>query len=338
MSTLEPHGAGLRIGLIGAGRLGSALAQAIHHSGLPMRALASRSAASAQRLAAVLPGCRVLDAQAVVDACDMVFLTTPDDALPRLAASLRWRPGIAAVHCSGASELTVLAAAQAAGAAIGGFHPLQSFAAMPPDGIGAMPPDGIGAMPPDGIGAIPPEGSAAPGGGLSGCTVTIEAEPPLDTLLQELVLRLGARINRLPPGMRGRYHAAAGYASQFVHVLLREAGGIWQSWGASEDDAVVALLPLLAGTIVSVQRAGVAGGMPGPVSRGDEGTLGRHLQALAPLPPATQALYRELCGRSVALALESGAIDVVTARRIRGLLNAPATDSRHDGGIDTAAP
>jgi predicted short-subunit dehydrogenase-like oxidoreductase (DUF2520 family) len=145
-------------------------------------------------------------------------------------------------------------------------------------------------------------------------------------------------VNRLPPGMRGRYHAAAGYASQFVHVLLREATDIWQSWGASEDDAVAALLPLLAGTIASVQRSGVAGGMPGPVSRGDAGTLRRHLQALAPLPPATLALYRALCGRSVALACESGAIDEATAAHIRSLLDAAAADSGHDAAIDSAPP
>lgn len=311
MSVLEPHGPSLRIGLIGAGRLGSALAQAIDDSGLPIHALASRSPASAQRLAGVLHGCRVLEPQAVVDRCDVVFLTTPDDALPLLAASLRWRPGIAAVHCSGASELTVLAAAQAAGAAIGGFHPLQSFGAAAP-------------------------GSPAPRPGLAGCTVTIEAEPPLDALLQDLAARLGARVNRLPPGMRGRYHAAAGYASQFVHVLLREATDIWQSWGAGEDDAVAALLPLLAGTIASVQRAGVAGGMPGPVSRGDSGTLQRHLQALAPLPPATLLLYHELCARSVALALESGAIDAAAAARIRRLLDAARADARPDGAADPA--
>jgi predicted short-subunit dehydrogenase-like oxidoreductase (DUF2520 family) len=305
----------LRIGLIGAGRLGSALARAIADSGLAIHALASRSEASGQRLAAVLPGGRLLDAQAVVEACDVVFLTPPDDALPLLAASLRWRPGIAAVHCSGASELSALAAAQRAGAAVGGFHPLQSFGAAQLD-------------------------SAAPRPGLAGCTVTIEAEPPLDALLQDLAARLGARVNRLPPGMRGRYHAAAGYASQFVNVLLREATDIWQSWGASEDDAVAALLPLVAGTIASVQRAGVAGGMPGPVSRGDAGTLRGHLQALAPLPPATLALYRTLCGRSVVLALESGAIDAATAAHIRSLLDAAGTDSRHDGqqAIDPALP
>jgi predicted short-subunit dehydrogenase-like oxidoreductase (DUF2520 family) len=313
MSLVELNGSRLRIGLIGAGRLGAALAQAMADSGLTIHALASRREASAQRLAAALPACRVLAAQPLVDACDIVFLTTPDDALPALAASLRWRPGIAAVHCSGASELSVLDAARNAGAAVGGFHPLQSFGAAPPAG-------------------------AAVANGLSGCTVTIEAEPPLDALLQDLAHRLGARTNRLPPGMRGRYHAAAGYASQFVNVLLREATDIWQSWGASEDDAVAALLPLVAGTIASVQRAGVGGGMPGPASRGDAGTVRRHLQALAPLPPATLALYRALCGRSVVLALESGAIDAPMAEQLRSLLDAAGTDSRQDQGIDSALP
>ncbi|MGQ0652443.1 MAG: DUF2520 domain-containing protein, partial [Betaproteobacteria bacterium] len=45
-------------------------------------------------------------------------------------------------------------------------------------------------------------------------------------MLVALAERLGCRVNRLPPGARARYHAAAGYASQFINVLLREASKI----------------------------------------------------------------------------------------------------------------
>jgi predicted short-subunit dehydrogenase-like oxidoreductase (DUF2520 family) len=60
---------------------------------------------------------------------------------------------------------------------------------------------------------------------------------------------------------------AASYASQLINVLLRETSEIWQSWGASEQDAVAALLPLAYGTLASIENAGLVRGMPGSVSR-----------------------------------------------------------------------
>lgn len=282
------------IGVIGAGRLGTALAWCLARHGLPVVAVASRSAASARRLADGVNGCAVLTPEAVVARCDLVLLTPPDAAIAPLAQALPWRPGVAAVHCSGATELSALDSARAAGAQVGGLHPLMS-AADP----------------------------AAAAEQLPGCTVTIEASGPLHRTLTTLAARLGCPVNELPPGQRAAYHAAAGYASQFVHVLLREAALIWQHWGATEDQALRALLPLLRGTLASLARAGIAGGMPGPVSRGDVASVERHVQALADLGGDTLALYQALALRSVALAEERGGVTPASAAALRGLLRPP---------------
>jgi predicted short-subunit dehydrogenase-like oxidoreductase (DUF2520 family) len=280
-----------RIGFIGAGRLGTALAWSFARSGRGVVAVASRSLVSAQRLAEGIAGCAVGDAQAVVDASDLVFVTAPDDALAPVTAALRWRRGVAAVHCSGASELAVLAPAADAGAEVGGFHPLQSFAET--------------------------EAAIA---SLPGCTVTIEAEEPLRAALVELAGALGCHVNLLPPGARALYHAAAGYASQFVNVLLREASTAWQQWGASEEQTLRALLPLARGTLASIEKLGVARGMPGPASRGDVGSIEKHVAALGAIDGDMLRLYRELCARSVVLALERGGIDAATAAKLRAAL------------------
>ncbi|MBM3594293.1 MAG: DUF2520 domain-containing protein [Alphaproteobacteria bacterium] len=63
---------------------------------------------------------------------------------------------------------------------------------------------------------------------MPGCTITIEAGPALEPTLVALAERLGCRVNRLPPGMRGRYHAAAGYTSRFINALFAEAMQIWR--------------------------------------------------------------------------------------------------------------
>jgi predicted short-subunit dehydrogenase-like oxidoreductase (DUF2520 family) len=285
--------AALRLAFVGAGRLGTALAWGLAQRGCPVVSVASRNRAAAEQLAQRIPSCRVASIQDVVEAADLVFVTTPDSAIASTAAAARWRQGMGVVHCSGATEVSALASAAADGALVGGFHPLQTFG----DPQAAM-------------------------NSLAGCTITIEADEPLNGALVALAARLECRVNRLPPGARGRYHAAAGYASQFINVLLREASAIWQSWGASEDAAVRALLPLVRGTLSSIGEVGLARAMPGPVSRGDVESVAKHVAALRDLGPQPLASYRLLCERSIALALERKGIDEATAERIRVVLAA----------------
>ena len=282
---------GLHIGFIGAGRLGKALAWSFAAAGLRVQAAASNSATSARELAAGIPGCEALAAQAVVDACDLIFLTTPDSAITPTCASLRWRPGVSVVHCSGVTEVDALCAARDQGAAIGGFHPMQTFG-DPTAAVASLP----------------------------GSTITIEAEEPLNATLVDLARQLDCRVNRLPPGMRARYHAAAGFTSQFINALFAEAAQVWESWGATQAQALQAMLPMARGTLASIESAGIAGGMPGPVSRGDVGSVEKHVAALAGLSEHTLNFYRTLCGSTITLAVERGSIDQATAHRLREVL------------------
>ena len=282
----------LRIGFIGAGRLGCALAWSLAERGLQVSAVTSLIPADAAKFVAPVTGCRILaNAQAVVDACDLVFVTTPDGAIEATTAGARWREGVAAVHCSGVTEVAALAKAERDGAMTGGFHPMQTFG-----------------------------DPAAAARSLPGCTITIEAEEPLNGALVAIAQLLECRVNRLPPGMRGRYHAAAGYTSQFINALFAEASKIWESWGATPDDAVRALLPLARGTLESIASAGIAHGMPGPVSRGDVGSIEKHIKALSPLGPEVIEFYRLLCARTIPLGIDRGAIDAAAAAELRRIL------------------
>jgi predicted short-subunit dehydrogenase-like oxidoreductase (DUF2520 family) len=292
MNPFEQDVTRLRIGFIGAGRLGTALAWSFAGRGLRVVAAASIVAADAERLAASIAGCTGMrDGQAVVDECDLVFVTTPDGAIAETTAQYRWRPGMAAVHCSGVTDVAALGHAAQQGAMTGGFHPMQTFG-DPAVAVRSLP----------------------------GCTITIEAPEPLNAALVSIAQRLECRINRLPPVMRGRYHAAAGYTSQFINALFAEAATIWTSWGATEEDAVRALLPLARGTLASIEAAGPANGMPGPVSRGAVGSIEKHVAALTPLGPGVIEFYRVVCARTIPLGIERGAIDEAAAARLREIL------------------
>jgi len=282
----------MRIGFIGAGRVAKGLAWGLSQQGQDVVAAASRSLASAQLLAARISGCKpTANPQDVADAADLVLITVPDDAIAAVASAVAWRKGVAVVHCSGATEVSVLAPAVAAGAQTGGFHPLQLFA--------------------------DPEVALA---GLPGCSIAIEAEEPLLAQLKALAAALQCRSIVLPPGCRARYHASAHFAGGFVITMLKEAADIWQSFGVGREDAVRALLPLLRGTAASVERSGLAQGLAGTYSRGDIGTLRKHLADLEKVGPDALRLYCELGLRSVPLGLERGGYDEARAAEMRALL------------------
>jgi len=280
-----------RLAFIGAGRLGQVLAQAMAAQGESVVAVSSRNQEAAATLARRIPGCQVMTQEQALQAADLIFLTVSDDAIEPLARALPWRSGQAVVHCSGATELTALAAAVSRGATIGGFHPLQIFS--------------------------DPERAAQL---LAGSTVAIEAEPPLREELLRLAALLGMQPLQLPPGARAAYHAAASFSASFILSLLDEAVQIWAGVGLPQQQALQALLPLARGTLQAAEKRGLAGALSGPISRGDVGVVAGHLQVLDSLGAEHGAFYRELSRRQLDLARASGRVDEQALNRLALLL------------------
>ncbi|MGF6568287.1 putative short-subunit dehydrogenase-like oxidoreductase (DUF2520 family) [Paraburkholderia sp. GAS333] len=270
-----------RLGFIGAGRLARCLALSFSRAGYPVTAVASRSAASASRLASQIGHCVAFDdPQQVVDAADVVFLAVPDDSIGTSAHTLRFGPDAAAhehgkalVHCSGASPVELLAPARDQGVSIGGFHPLYLFS-----------------------------GDLADLDRIAGCSVTIEADGALKDTLTALATALRCHPLSIPAGGRMLYHAAAHYAASFALCSLAECVALWRTLGFAEDDALRALLPMLSGTIETARDKGLPNALAGPVSRGDTGVVEKQLTLLEGLGGDHAALYGLLTRRAVALA------------------------------------
>ena len=278
------------IAFIGAGRLATTLAIALSRAGAHVAAVASRDPAHASTLARRIEGCSAASFDQAARA-DLVFITVSDDAIGPVAASLAWRAGQRVVHCSGATEVSVLAPASNAGAMIGGFHPLQTFA--------------------------DPERALTL---LAETTAAIEGPPALEAELHDLATRLGMRTITLPPGMRARYHGGASFAASFLLSMLDEAAAVWKSFGIDEADAMRALLPLARGNLDAAMNKGIAGSLAGPISRGDTGVIERHLQALDALGAPHGNLYREMSLRQLELARRTGRLDASQIDRITALL------------------
>lgn len=272
------------MGVIGAGRLGTALARALVQRGYRVDKVASRAPSSGGRLASRLPAASLGTLAEVVASTDFVFVTVADGAIEGVAKNLAWRPGQAVVHCSGALGLEVLAGATARGAIAGCFHPLQSFAA-----------------------------EAAPDR-FDGITIGIEGAEPLGGWLESMAADLGARTVRLEGVDRALYHAAAALVSNDLVALVAAASRTWEAAGLPREAAREALAPLILGAARNIEAQPLERALTGPVARGDVATVARHLAALAAIPDLA-LLYRAL-GRELLrlpLAIDAVARDALEA-------------------------
>jgi len=283
----------LKLGFIGAGATGTALAVRLREKGYPVVAVISRTRSSADKLAAAVSGCRSYDSkQEVADSAELVFVTTPDDVISQVITEVKWRPGQSVVHCSGADSLDVLEKAKGDGAQVGAFHPLQTFASVT-HAIENLP----------------------------GSTFALEAEGPLLEALKGMAESLDGHLVVLKPGDKVLYHAAAVIACNYMVTLVKMATELWESFGVPTAEATQALLPLLRGTINNIENVGLPGCLTGPVARGDLGTISKHLAALEKKAPAIAATYRDLALQTIPVALAKGRIDEATAEVLVTLLS-----------------
>lgn len=288
MSSNVPFGA---VAFIGTGKLGGVMARALDARGVRVSMVANRSDAKAQALARSLTDCRVVPPHDAAQA-DLVFITTPDDLIGPTAAALPWRMGQAVVHCSGATEVSVLQPALQAGAEIGGFHPLMIFS--------------------------DPERALSL---LQGSCAAIEGPPALEARLLALAQVLGMNPLRLPAGARALYHGGGSFAASFLLSMLKETVDAWAAFGMSEQQTLQALMPMAHGALDAALTKGLSAAVAGPVSRGDAGVVARHIAAFEKLGPEHLAFYREMTRRQVELVQETLRLSAEQAQRIRDLLS-----------------
>lgn len=280
------------LGFIGAGPVGTTFAVRLSEQGYRVAAVADISAASAQRLAERVPGCSVCaENQAVLEAADIVFITTADDFIAKVCSGLKWRKGQTALHCSGASTVQALEAARQQGALVGSIHPCQSFSGIE-QAIANLP----------------------------GSTFGIEAEEPVRTTLADMARALKGDTVYLSSEDKVLYHAAAAMACNYVTTLVKLATDLWQNFGKRSADGLKAYMPLLRGTLNNMETVGYPGCLTGPIARGDVATIHRHLGALEQFAPDMLSLYKELGRLTVPIGQEKGTLSSSKAEKLLELL------------------
>jgi predicted short-subunit dehydrogenase-like oxidoreductase (DUF2520 family) len=282
------------IALVGAGRVGTALAVLLARAGHRIVAAAGREGSRA-RAETFLPGVPFLPSADAARGGDAVILGLPDDVIAPVCADLAaadaFREGQHVTHLSGAAPLLALGPARAAGAAVLSLHPVQTF----PDveaGIERLP----------------------------GSVVAVTAwEEEAFRFGERMAEEVGGRPFRVSEERKALYHTAAVFCSNYLVAVEGLAERLFRAVGV--EDPIEVFGPLARGTLENVLRVGPAAALTGPVARGDAGTVKRNLDALAVHAPDVVPAYVALARASLALADRSGRLTPEGGTRVRKVLD-----------------
>ncbi len=276
------------ISIIGAGRLGTALALALATRGYQIRALAARRAAHARKaisLAGLPSQTLALGADQLeqLPPSDLVLITTPDDVIADISrnfAELRRSTLHRAtfLHTSGALSSAVLSPLAKAGFHTGSMHPLVSI-------------------------SEPKAGGEA----LRGAYYCVEGDSVALRFAKMIVQDLNGTAFTIKPESKALYHAAAVMASPHLVALFDLATEMLVSCGLKRKEARNVLAPLVQSTVNNLTRTSPEKALTGTFARGDLATVNRHLKALSTkqLAEALQ-IYKLLGLHSLRLATKNG--------------------------------
>ena len=285
----------LRLALIGAGRVGTAVTELLRRRGHVVAGVASRSADSARRAADFLDA-EVFDHHATLPVADVVLLGVPDGEIEEVAGHLAKRlrqlgrsqeiEGCAVVHFAGASGIERLTAVLDAGAGAAALHPVQAC----PDVSSA-----IERIPGSAWGVT--TSSGLEGWAINFVTRELSGDPVV-----------------VAEEHRPLWHAAASITSNGVAALLATGEALLSSIRVEAPERVLG--PLAAGTVANAATGGGAATLTGPIVRGEVDTIAAHIGHIAGAVPHLVEDYARVVRVIVAAALGARRIDQQTALRV----------------------
>lgn len=280
-----------RVGIIGCGNVGTALALALKEKGYPLAGVCCRTEESAQRASAVTGVRYYTSPEEVSLRADIIFITTPDRNIEEVCAYTASRKGFnegqVVLHTSGAHSSAILNAAQLSGALVLSFHPLQTF---PNVQTGLR--------------------------NLAGSYFAIEGDEDALPLGRELISDLGGIPLIIPTETKSLYHASACTVCNYFVALIDLGLKMMEAAGVLREEALPALLPLIEGTLLNIKKVGVPKALTGPIDRGDILTIESHIRIMNSLLPSATALYGQMGAYTARVAREKGTLSEETENEI----------------------
>ncbi len=273
----------MKISIIGAGKLGGALAIALSNNGYTIENLVGRKIENIQRIAEIIiptPELLTSDEYSKITS-EVILIATQEfeieNAAQKLAESLRNKPFV--FHTSGALSSDILQALKNSGCKTGSIHPLVSVS------------DAF-------LGAERFESAY----------FCVEGDEESLKIAEKIVADLNGKSFRVAAEYKTLYHAAAVTACGHLVALVDVAIEMLSKCSLENADAREIFLPLIKSTIENLQTQTPAEALTGTFARADVAGFENHLKILrANVSDEAVEVYLQLASRSAHLAEEQGA-------------------------------
>ena len=243
----------MRIGIIGAGKVGTTLGKYLSIHGKNVTGFYSRTHESADDAATFAETETYSSLCKLVEKSDVIFITTPDGVIHQVWGDLLHQDISNRIIChfSGSLSSHVFSGREEAGASGISMHPMYAFS--------------------DKFHSYEQFHTAY---------LTLEGDPEAVAVMKPMWEAIGHHVLTLKAEDKIKYHAAAAMASNEMLGLMQASLDILSECGFSEKDSMALLTPLVQGNIASMLEKGCVNALTGPVERGDAQTVRKHLQAL----------------------------------------------------------
>lgn len=240
----------LRIGIIGAGRIGTALAVHLSRAGWRIAGIYDIDKDRAEKLARIIPTGTAQSPAELARRADILFLSVPDFEIVRLAESLgeieKYRARFL-FHFSGILPARILHLAGME-RAVYSLHP---FGGIPPEAVEKNP--------------------------FLGVYFSGEGESPAKPIATQIAKDLGGIFVEIDSSKKTAYHLAASLVANHLFALLSAGERLMAESGLSEPVSKSMITKLAYSALENYRKHGAVEGLTGPIVRKDELTIAEHL-------------------------------------------------------------
>lgn len=243
----------MRIGFIGAGRVGFTMGKYLKEHGVSISGYYSRNAEHAKEAAAFTDTSYYLDAFRLIDSCDAIILTVSDGAISEVFSEIKSYAGLAGkivCHTSGSLSSSVFAdtECQVYGYSI---HPIYAIS----DRYTSYKE-------------------------FSNAYFTIEGDEKYLDELTSIFSDAGLRISQMDSSEKSKYHASCVMASNLVCGMYAAAIETLMDCGFDKRVSETMLKELFKANALGIVDKGLVNQLTGPIDRNDISTVKTHLSKL----------------------------------------------------------
>lgn len=261
-----------KVGFIGAGKVGVTLGKYFSINAVEVCGYYSKSETSSIEAANFTDSLSFPNLKQLVDACNIIFITTPDDMIKTVWVELQNfdLKNKIICHTSGSFSSSIFSNIDTSGAYGYSIHPLYPFS----DKFNSYQ-------------------------NLNKAYFSIEGTLKYYNEIRIFIESLGNNVICLNSEDKTLYHLANVTVSNLVLSLLDIGTGYLEQCNVSEKEAFTALLPLIEANLANIKTKGFENALTGPIERGDIKTIQKHLQVV---PQQDRHLYERLSLNLIKLA------------------------------------